>query len=291
MKVRKAVIPVAGFGTRFLPATRSVPKNMLPVLDTPAIQYAVKEAVEAGIDKIVLVVSEGQEAFSAHFAPIPDLEAALEERGKDAFLEQMREISDMADISYVYQHEQLGLGHAVLTAREAVGDEPFAVFLPDDIIWSADPTIGKMTDILDELGGSVIAVREVPDERVPNLGIVDAKLLDGDVYEVAGLVEKPNLRDAPSNLAIIGRYVLTPQVFEALQNTPAGAIGEIQITDAISELLSTQKVYAYRFPGDHFDVGTPLGLLKASAYAALQREDLAGDFKEWLSTVLDRRVD
>lgn len=291
MKVRKAVIPVAGFGTRFLPATRSVPKNMLPVLDTPAIQYAVKEAVEAGIDKIVLVVSEGQEAFSAHFAPIPDLEAALEERGKDAFLEQMREISDMADISYVYQHEQLGLGHAVLTAREAVGDEPFAVFLPDDIIWSADSTIGKMTDILDELGGSVIAVREVPDERVPSLGIVDAKLLDGDVYEVAGLVEKPNLRDAPSNLAIIGRYVLTPQVFEALQNTPAGAIGEIQITDAISELLSTQKVYAYRFPGDHFDVGTPLGLLKASAYAALQREDLAGDFKEWLSTVLDRRVD
>ncbi len=291
MKVRKAVIPVAGFGTRFLPATRSVPKNMLPVLDTPAIQYAVKEAVEAGIDKIVLVVSEGQEAFSAHFAPIPDLEAALEERGKDAFLEQMREISDMADISYVYQHEQLGLGHAVLTAREAVGDEPFAVFLPDDIIWSADPTIGKMTDILDELGGSVIAVREVPDERVPSLGIVDAKLLDGDVYEVAGLVEKPNLRDAPSNLAIIGRYVLTPQVFEALQNTPAGAIGEIQITDAISELLSAQKVYAYRFPGDHFDVGTPLGLLKASAYAALQREDLAGDFKEWLSTVLDRRVD
>ena len=291
MKVRKAVIPVAGFGTRFLPATRSVPKNMLPVLDTPAIQYAVKEAVEAGIDKIVLVVSEGQEAFSAHFAPIPDLEAALEERGKDAFLEQMREISDMADISYVYQHEQLGLGHAVLTAREAVGDEPFAVFLPDDIIWSADSTIGKMTDILDELGGSVIAVREVPDERVPSLGIVDAKLLDGDVYEVAGLVEKPNLRDAPSNLAIIGRYVLTPQVFEALQNTPAGAIGEIQITDAISELLSTQKVYAYRFPGDHFDVGTPLGLLKASAYAALQRENLAGDFKEWLSTVLDRRVD
>ena len=291
MKVRKAVIPVAGFGTRFLPATRSVPKNMLPVLDTPAIQYAVKEAVEAGIDKIVLVVSEGQEAFSAHFAPIPDLEAALEERGKDAFLEQMREISDMADISYVYQHEQLGLGHAVLTAREAVGDEPFAVFLPDDIIWSADSTIGKMTDILDELGGSVIAVREAPDERVPNLGIVDAKLLDSDVYEVAGLVEKPNLRDAPSNLAIIGRYVLTPQVFEALQNTPAGAIGEIQITDAISELLSTQKVYAYRFTGDHFDVGTPLGLLKASAYAALQREDLAGDFKEWLSTVLDRRVD
>ena len=285
MKVRKAVIPVAGFGTRFLPATRSVPKNMLPVLDTPAIQYAVKEAVEAGIDKIVLVVSEGQEAFSAHFAPIPDLEAALEERGKDALLEQMREISDMADISYVYQHEQLGLGHAVLTAREAVGDEPFAVFLPDDIIWSGDPTIGKMTDILDELGGSVIAVREVPDERVPSLGIVDAKLLHDDVYEVAGLVEKPSLRDAPSNLAIIGRYVLTPQVFEALQNTQAGAIGEIQITDAISRLLSTQKVYAYRFPGDHFDVGTPLGLLKASAYAALQREDMAGELREWLSTI------
>ena len=284
MKVRKAVIPVAGFGTRFLPATRSVPKNMLPVLDTPAIQYAVKEAVEAGIDKVVLVVSEGQEAFSAHFAPIPNLEAARAERGKEKLLESIREISDMADISYVYQHEQLGLGHAVLTAREAVGDEPFAVFLPDDIIWSEAPTIGKMTDILSDLGGSVIAVREVPDERVPSLGIIDAKQLDGDVYEIAGLVEKPSLRDAPSNLAIIGRYVLTPQVFETLENTPAGAIGEVQITDAISRLMSTQKVYAYRFPGDHFDVGTPLGLLKASVHAAFQREELAGELREWLSS-------
>ena len=282
-KVRKAVIPAAGFGTRFLPASRAVPKNMLPVLDTPAVQFAVQEAVEGGIEHVVVVVSDRQEAISAHFERIPDLEAALERRGDAALLERMRAISDMADISYVHQHEQLGLGHAVLTARAVIGDEPFAVFLPDDLILGEAPTIGKMIEVFEEYGGSVIAVREVPDEQIPSLGVIEPRSVDGRIYEVGGLVEKPALAEAPSNLAIIGRYVLTPQVFDMLERTPAGAVDEVQITDAISLLLAKQSVYAYRFPGVHFDVGTPIGLLKASVHAALHREELAGDFREWLA--------
>ena len=283
MKVRKAVIPTAGFGTRFLPATRSVPKVMLPILDKPSVQYAVEEAVEAGIEHVVFVLSRGQEAVGTYFHRIPDLELALERRGDEALLRSMVAISEMADISYVQQHEQMGLGHAILTARKVVGDEPFAVFLPDDVIWGDAPTIGEMIDVFDRLGGSVIAVREVPDEMVPKLGIVDATQTDGRVYQVARLVEKPSLAEAPSNLAIIGRYVLTPRVFETLQKTQPGAIGEIQLTDAIAKLLATQKVHAYRFPGAHFDVGTPLGLLKASVHAALARDDMAPGLRDWLA--------
>ena len=283
MKVRKAVIPTAGFGTRLLPATRSVPKVMLPILDKPVVQYAVEEAVEAGIEHVVFVLSRGQEAVGAYFDRVPDLELALERRGDEALLSSMVAISEMADISYVQQHEQLGLGHAILTARKVVGDEPFAVFLPDDVIWGDAPTIGEMIAVFDRLGGSVIAVREVPDEMVPKLGIVDATQTDGSVYQVARLVEKPSLAEAPSNLAIIGRYVLTPRVFEMLEETQPGAIGEIQVTDAIAKLLATQRVYAYRFPGVHFDVGTPLGLLKASVHAALARDDMAPGLRDWLA--------
>ena len=285
MKVRKAVIPVAGFGTRFLPATRSVPKVMLPVLDTPQVHFAVMEAADAGIQHVVFVVSEGQEAISAYFDRVPGLEAALERRGDGALLDRMLAIPEMAETSYVQQDEQLGLGHAVLTARKAIGEEPFAVFLPDDLIWADAPTIGGMIDIFDEHGGSVIAVREVPDEVVSSLGIIEPRHIDGGTYEVTGLVEKPTLAEAPSNLAIIGRYVLTPQVFEMLERTPPGAIGEIQITDAIASLLRTQKTYAYRFPGVHFDAGTPLGLLKASVYAALQRDEMADEMRQWLAGI------
>jgi UTP--glucose-1-phosphate uridylyltransferase len=282
MKVRKAVIPVAGFGTRFLPASKSVPKAMLPVLDTPTVHFAVKEASEAGIEHVVFVVSRHQEAVRAYFSRVPDLELALDQKGEDALLQSMLAIPKMAQISYVHQHEPLGLGHAILMARPVVGDEPFAVFLPDDIIWAESPTIGKMIEIFDRTAHSVIAVKEVPDEMVPSLGIVETGPVDGRVSEVAGLVEKPSLAEAPSNLAIIGRYVLTPKVFEALERTQPGAVGEIQITDAISTLLATQKAYAYRFPGVHFDVGSPLGLLKASIYAALRRDDLAPQLREWI---------
>lgn len=282
MKVRKAVIPAAGFGTRFLPATRSIPKVMIPVLDKPAIHYAVEEAAQAGIEHIVFVITHDQEATGRYFDRIPELEHALERRGDEDLLEQMIEISEMAEISYVYQKQQLGLGHAVLTARAAVGDEPFAVFLPDDLILNDRPTIGRMIDIFDERGGCVIAVKEVPDAQVGSLGIVDPRPMGDNLSEILGLVEKPSVEDAPSNLAIIGRYVLTPQVFDEIEGATPGALGEIQLTDAIAASLSTQKAYAYRFPGVHFDVGTPVGLLKASVYAALERDELRDELREWL---------
>ena len=284
MRVRKAVIPAAGFGTRFLPATRSVPKVMLPVLDTPAIHHSVAEAAQAGIEQIVLVISPGHEATGQYFGRVDQLEAALENRGNERLLRQMVDISEMAEVSYVYQKQALGLGHAVLAARGSVGDEPFAVFLPDDLIWSETPTIGGMIDIFDERGSSVIAVKKVPDEAVPSLGIVDARPVSDTLSEVVGVVEKPRLEDAPSNLAIIGRYVLTPEVFDALERVRPGAIGEIQLTDALAAVIPTQRAYAYRFPGVHFDVGTPLGLLKASIYAAMQRQDMAADLQSWLGS-------
>ena len=286
MKIRKAVIPVAGFGTRFLPVTRAIPKVMIPVLDRPVIHYTVEEAVHAGIEHIVFVIALGQEAVGRYFDRIPNLEQALERRGDDAILKQMIEISDMADISYVYQKQQLGNGHAVLIARALVGDEPFAVFLPDDLILSENPTIGNMMRVFAEYQSSVIAVREVPDESVPSLGIVDPKPIDDTVSQIIGMVEKPSLQEAPSNLAIVGRYLLTPEIFDALENVKPGAQGEIWLTDAIAALLSTQKAYAYRFPGMHFDVGTPLGLLEASIYAALHRKDLSADLRDWLAGVL-----
>ena len=286
MRVRKAVIPVAGFGTRFLPASRSVPKVLFPVYDTPPVHYAVQEAAEAGIEQVVFVVSSHQEAVGAYFDTMPELESALEQRGDGALLKRMRAISEMAEISFVEQREQLGLGHAVLMARDAVGDEPFAVFLPDDVIWAEAPTIGSMVEIFDHTGSAVIAVKEVPDEQVPNLGIIEPGSLESEVYEVLGMVEKPSLAEAPSNLAIIGRYVLPPQIFDELEETGTGSIGEVQLTDAIASLQKARKAYAYRFPGVHFDVGTPPGLLRASVYAALQKDELAADLREWLSGLL-----
>ena len=286
MQVRKAVIPVAGFGTRFLPATRAVPKVLVPVLDTPPIHFAVQEAVDAGIQQVVIVMSPQHDAIKTYFEGLPELEPVLRRQGKEALLQRMEEISDMADISYVYQPEAQGLGHAILLARDFVGDEPFAVFLPDDVIWDESPTIGQMLEVFGRFESSVIALKEVADEQVPSLGIVDPVPLEGRIYEVTGLVEKPSPAEAPSNLAIIGRYVLTPQVFAALESTRPGALGEIQVTDGIAALLPAQKVYAYRFPGVHFDVGTPIGLLRASVHAALQREDMADGLKAWLSGVL-----
>ena len=285
MKVRKAVITAAGFGTRFLPASRSVPKVMLPVFDTPVISLAVKEAADAGIEHVTIIMSPHQESIGSYFGRMPDLEEALKRQGKEDLLERMLGVSEMVEIRYVLQDVQLGLGHAILTARSVVGEEPFAVFLPDDVIWSDTPTISRMIELFGEFNGPVIAVKEVPDESVPSLGIVEHRPVSDSVYEVVGMVEKPRLAEAPSNLAIIGRYVLPPEIFETLARTPAGALGEIQLTDAVSALLSTQKVYAYQFPGAHFDVGTPLGLLKASVYAALQTEGPGEDLRRWLGEI------
>ena len=286
MRVRKAVLPVAGFGTRFLPASKAVPKALIPVLDTPPIHFAVREAAEAGIEQVVMVVSQGQEAVAGYFGRSEDLESALERTGKTEMLELVRGISELADISCVLQHEQRGLGDAVLCTRSFVEDEPFALLLPDDVIPGGPSTIGRMIELHAERGTSVIALREVPDEKVPSLGIVEAERVDERTYSVHGMVEKPALEDAPSNLAIIGRYVLTPEIFEALDATEPGAGGEIQITDAMAKLIETQGILGYEFPGVHFDVGTPLGLLKASVHEALQREGVSGEFRAWVDGVL-----
>ncbi len=286
MRVRKAVLPVAGFGTRFLPASKAVPKALIPVFDTPPIHYAVREAAEAGIEQVVMVVSEGQEAVAGYFGRSGELESALERTGKSEMLELVRGVSELADISCVLQREQRGLGDAVLCARSFVGDEPFALLLPDDVIPGGPSTIGRMIELHAKRGTSVIALREVPDEMVPSLGIVEADEAGERTYRVSSMVEKPALEDAPSNLAIIGRYVLTPQVFEALAATEPGAGGEIQITDAMAKLIETQGIWGYEFPGVHFDVGTPVGLLKASVHEALQREDVSVEFRAWIDGVL-----
>ena len=286
MSIRKAVIPAAGFGTRFLPVTRTIPKVMIPVLNEPAIQFSVREAADAGIEHIVFVISRGQEATNDYFQPVPSLEHALEERGNTDLLKEMRDISSMMQTSFVYQDEQLGLGHAVLMAKDEIGDEPFAVFLPDDIIWADSPPIGDMIKVFSEQKSSVIAVKQVPDEAVPSLGIIDPDPMSDNVYRIKGMVEKPRLEDAPSNLAIVGRYVLTPEVFGALEQVRPGAIGEIQLTDAIEAVRAEQGAYAYEITDDHFDIGTPIGMLKASVYAALKREDMARELKHWLEPIL-----
>ena len=269
-----------------MPVTRTIPKVMLPVLNEPAIQFSVREAAQAGIESIVFVISRGQEATNDYFQPVPALERALEERGNMELLDEMREISSMIETSFVYQDEQLGLGHAVLMAKDEIGDEPFAVFLPDDIIFSDTPVIGDMIDVFDEHGSSVIAVKQVPDEAIPNLGVIDPEPLSDSIHIIKGMVEKPRLEDAPSNLAVVGRYVLTPEVFDALENAQPGAIGEIQLTDAIDAVRAIQGAYAYELAADHFDVGTPIGMLKASVYAALKREDMADELKDWLKTLV-----
>ena len=282
------MIPAAGFGTRFLPVTRTIPKVMLPVLNEPAIQFSVREAAQAGIEHIVFVISRRQEATNDYFRPVPALEHALEERGDTKLLNAMREISSMIETSFVYQDDQLGLGHAVLMAKDEIGNEPFAVFLPDDIIFSDSPVIGDMMEVFSKYGSSVIAVKQVPDEAVPNLGIIDPEPLDDDrVYRIKGLVEKPSLKEAPSKLAIVARYILTPEIFSILEQTPPGAKNEIQLTDALEILRVHQGAYAYEFDAVHFDAGVPLGMLKASIHVALRRDDLSGELKEWLRATLD----
>ena len=282
MDIRTAVIPIAGLGTRFLPASRAVPKVMLPVLDTPVLHVAVQEALDAGVTRVVFIVSPGQEGVDSYFRRDLRLESALSEEGSVGLLERVRSIPEPDGIQIVVQSERLGLGHAILLARETLGDEAFAVLLPDDVIWDDTPTIGRMMGVLGERGGPVLAVKEVPDEAVSSLGIIEPRSSDGRVYELAGVVEKPRLENAPSNLAIIGRYVLTPDVFDALERTPPGAGGEIQLTDAIASLMDGRNVYGYRFPGFHIDVGTPLGLVKASVAEALRRTDMAPAMREWL---------
>ena len=285
MSVRKAVILAAGYGTRLLPATKAVPKESLPLVDKPIIQYAVEEAAASGVEQIIIVTSAGKQAVEDHFDRSLELEQALAAKGDSERLEEMRSISRLANIVYVRQHEQLGIGHAVLTTKELVGDEPFVLFFPDDVIVSAVPAAQQVIAAFEAHGGSVLAVEEVAPEDVQSYGIIDGEAIGEGVYRVRSVVEKPKPADAPSNLGIVGRYVLTPQIFDALAETPPGAAGEIQLTDGISILLKSQPVFAYRFQGRRYDTGRPLGLLKAAVDVALQRPDLGPPLRRYLRTL------
>jgi UTP--glucose-1-phosphate uridylyltransferase len=287
LRVRKAVITAAGWGTRFLPATKAQPKEMLPLVDKPVIQYGVEEAVAAGIEQVIIVTSSQKRAIEDHFDHSYELEALLEAKGDIDMLRRVRQIGDMVQISYVRQKEQLGLGHAVLMAKELVGHEPFAVILSDDVVVADRPSIGQLIDVYNKTHASVVAVMEVPHEETSRYGIInpdfDTDTGDDRLTKLKGVVEKPNPADAQSNLAVIGRYVLTPKVFEKLEQTPRGAVGEIQLTDAINALTAEQDVYAYAFEGKRYDAGTTMGWLKASIELALERPDLSAEFRRYLA--------
>lgn len=285
MGITKAVIPVAGLGTRFLPATLTIPKSMIPILDRPPIHYCVKEASLSGIDHVVFIVSEGQESVVEYFDKNHDLENVLKTRNQINILEILQEISTFADISFIVQKKQLGLGDAVLKSKKTIGSNPFAVFLPDDLIFNNQPTIKSMIEIHNKTAGMVLALKNVSPEQIPNLGIVDIENTDG-LLNIRQVIEKPSLDDAPSDLAIIGRYILTPNIFDAIESSQTGALGEFQLTDAIQSLIPSTSCIGYKFPGEHFDVGIPLGMLKASIYSALKKEDLSDDLKVWLNSIL-----
>ncbi len=289
-QVCKAVFPAAGLGTRFLPATKAQPKEMMPLVDKPIIQYGVEEALASGCDQIIIVTGRGKSAIEDHFDVSYELEKMLEERGKTDLLAIVRQISEMIHIAYVRQKEAMGLGHAVLMARELVGDEPFAVILADDIIDAKVPCLKQMVEVYNETGCSVLATQVVEGKAISSYGVLDAKPVpgkwNGRLFEVQNLVEKPKLEDAPSNLAIIGRYILTPACFRMpwVQIEP-GAGGELQLTDGLKQLLKKEKIYGFTFEGKRHDTGDKLGFLKATVEFALKRDDLGGEFREYLKTL------
>ncbi len=282
VKVRKAVITAAGWGTRFLPITRSLPKEMLPLVNKPLIQHAVEEAIGSSIQQIVIVTSRGKGAMEDYFDRSYELEHVLETRGKAELLSEVRRISNLVDVCYIRQKEQLGLGHAVLMAKEVIGAEPFAVILPDDIIDSSVPVLKQMIEVYEQYEASVVAVERVIPEDTTKYGIIEAREEAHGIYRVSGLVEKPEPDDAPSDLGIVGRYILTPEIFDALEDTPVGAGGEIQLTDALQILRQRQPVYACAFEGVRYDTGNPLGWLKAVVAYGLKDSSIGAEFREYL---------
>ena len=283
--VRKAVFPAAGLGTRFLPATKAQPKEMLPLVDKPIIQYGVEEAMAAGCDQIIIITGRGKSAIEDHFDVSYELEKMLEEKGKNDLLKIVRQISDMMYVSYVRQKEALGLGHAILTARELVGHEPFAALLADDVIDAKVPVLKQLMEVFNEKQQSVIAIQPVDGPAISSYGVINGKEVAGSggkLFEVLDLVEKPALADAPSNLAVIGRYILTPTIFETLSNIKPGAGGELQLTDGLRALLKREKLYGCVYEGRRHDTGDKLGFLKATVEFALKRDDLGGPFREYL---------
>ena len=286
-KVRKAVFPAAGLGTRFLPATKAQPKEMLPIVDKPIIQYGVEEALHSGIQNIIIVTGRGKTAIEDHFDVSFELEYLLESRHKKELLGIVRNISDMINVSYVRQKEALGLGHAVLRAMELVGEEPFSVVLADDVIEAETPCLRQLLDVYGFFCAPVLAVMEVPRENISSYGCIDAEPVHHNgsndrVFRIRDLVEKPKSSDAPSNLAIIGRYVLTPEIFNSIESIEPGSGGELQLTDALKHLLRNRPIYGYRFEGTRYDAGDKLGFLKATVEYALRRRDLGGPFREYL---------
>jgi UTP--glucose-1-phosphate uridylyltransferase len=286
MKVRKAVFPAAGLGTRFLPATKAQPKEMLPLVDKPIIQYGVEEALQSGCDQIIIITGRGKQSIEDHFDVSYELERMLQDRGKTDLLKIVRDISDMIHVSYVRQKEALGLGHAVLMARELVGNQPFAVLLADDVIDASPPCLKQMMQVFEETQCSVLAAQVIDGAAISSYGVLKVKPADprfgGRLFEIEDMVEKPKLEDAPSNIAVIGRYILTPTVFETLAETKAGVGGELQLTDGLRGLLKKEKMYGYVFEGKRHDTGDKLGFLKATVEFALKRPDLGEPLRKYL---------
>jgi UTP--glucose-1-phosphate uridylyltransferase len=282
MKLRKAVIPVAGLGTRFLPATKVVPKELLPIVDIPSIQYVVQEAVDAGIEEIIFVTGRGKDAIEDHFDEAPELEQILTDRGQSEMVKMLRRIAEMTEVVSVRQKKPLGLGHAVLCARDLVGNEPFAVLLADDLIDSDTPCVRQLLNIFEETHESVIALMEVAETEVQQYGVIKGKEIKKRLYQVEATIEKPAAKDAPSRMAIIGRYVLRPEIFSILQNLPPGRGGEIQLTDGLTQLVRERKIYGCEFLGDRYDIGDKFGFVRATVAYALKRPDLKDKVLQYL---------
>ena len=285
-KIRKAVIPAAGVGTRFLPATKAVPKELLPIVDRPTIQYVVEEAVVSGIEQVILITARGKGAVEEHFAVSAELEAILKRQKKEDLLQMVKELTEMVEIIAVRQHEPRGLGHAILCAREAVGDEPFAVLLGDDLVDAEPPCLAQMVEVCRQKGGAVIALLRVPATETHLYGIIRGEEVDERIYRIEELVEKPAPDQAPSNLAVIGRYLLPPEIFPILEKTPPGKGGEIQLTDALQTLARRMPLYGYEFTGDRYDAGDKFGYLQANIAAALKRPEMAEKLKEFIKKIL-----
>lgn len=289
LKIRKAIIPAAGLGTRFLPATKAQPKEMLPIVDKPTLQYIVEEAVNSGIEEILVVTGRNKKSIEDHFDRSIELEFALEEKGKIELLSEVRRISDMVNIHYIRQKEPKGLGHAINCAKSFIGDEPFAILLGDDVVRTEKPCLLQMIEVYEKYQSSILGVQEVPISNVEKYGIVDGEFTDNGVYKVKDLVEKPSIGNTPSNIAILGRYIVTPEIFNILENTKPGAGGEIQLTDALKELAKKESIYAFKFEGKRYDVGNKLGFLEANIEYALERKELRDEFLDYLFKVISQK--
>jgi UTP--glucose-1-phosphate uridylyltransferase len=290
MQVRKAIIPAAGLGTRFLPATKAQPKEMLPIVDKPTLQYIIEEAINSGIEEILIITGRNKKSIEDHFDKSVELELELEAKGKTEMLKEVRKISEMANIHYIRQKEPKGLGHAIHCAKSFIGNEPFAVLLGDDIVYAEKPCLKQMIEVYDEYKTTILGVQDVPAGEVDKYGIISGMKIEERVYKVNGLVEKPKVDEAPSNIAILGRYIINPAIFDILEHTAPGKGGEIQLTDALKELATLEAMYAYNFKGKRYDVGDKAGFLKATVEYALRRDNLKEDFMEYIRGIADGSI-